>query len=172
MIYADPIEVLKKMPAGTMLFGRASFDGQPMETYFAIKEESRYMKRLGKYPILNIRTGLLQYNGIPLVCVMMQPNGDMDMLYETWFNYNATDGFGQKSFEDLTHQDNIVFWFIDEKGNERKIGIKNSLKDAFSDYVNKIALINPWTMQEFDRARNMLYADYPSPAHLWNTLAL
>jgi len=131
MIYADPIEVLKKMPVGTMLFGRASFDGRTMETYLAIKEEMYYLKRLGKYPVLSIRTGLLEYNRIPLVCVLMRPNGDPDMLYESWFNFHATDGYGKDNFADLTRQDNIVFWFIDERGNDyRKIAIKNSLKDA------------------------------------------
>ena len=168
----DPLEFIKKMSAGTMTLGRASFDGRPMETCFYIKEETHYLKQLGKNPILTIQTGIFEKPNIAIVCFLMRPNGNMDMLYESWFNFHATEGLGKATFADMAGQDNIIFWFVDEKGNDyRKIEIKNSLKETFADYITKIALINPWTMQEFDQARDSLYKDYPRPENLWNKLA-
>ena len=135
----DPLEFIKKMPAGTMVYGRASFDGRPKETYFAIKEEMRYLKQLGKYPVLTIRTGIFETTNMAIVCLLMRPNGNIDMLFESWFNFHATDGMGKATFADMAGQDNIVFWFVDEKGNDyRKIAIRNSLKDTFAGNRDKL----------------------------------
>ena len=76
---------------------------------------------------------------------------------------------GKKSFRDLTKQDNIVFAFYDSFGNEvRKIGIKNNLKEQFQDFIEHIESLDVWSISDFDRERNNLYRDYPTPLDLWN----
>jgi hypothetical protein len=86
-------------------------------------------------------------------------------------NYCGTGGLGEASFRDLYQQDNIILQIIDEKGNDaRKLSIKNSLKNAFSDCINKISGVKSWTMNNFDLARDSLYKDYPKPENLWDSL--
>lgn len=169
----DPIKVLLKMPAGTMIYGRGIFEGNSnYETYFAIKEEPKYIKKLGKYPLLTIRTGLIIRSGVALVPFLMRVNEDVNMLYESWLNYHDTGGYAQKTFQDLTRQDNIPFIFYDSQGNEcRKIGIKNNLKETFQEYIAQIDKLQPWSMQDFDKARNTVYAEFPSPMSLWQSFS-
>jgi hypothetical protein len=168
MINVDPIDALKLMPCESMIYGRASFDGAPFETYFAVKEESRYIKRIPKYnPVLLVRTGLMEYNGIPLVPVLISI--DQDMIYESWFNFHATDG--KTSFADLARQERLIIMFYNEKMEEcRKLAIPNNMRETFGGYINRIALLPEWGMREFDAARDMLYRDYPTVKDLWDGL--
>jgi len=172
MNFIDLIEILKIMPPRNMIYAHAVFEGNgDLETYFAIIEEPRFLKCLGKYPVLTVRTGLLYYNGVCLVPFMMRVDGNNDLLYESWLNYHSVGDIGKKSFRDLTKQDNIVFAFYDSFGNEvRKIGIKNNLKEQFQDFIEHIESLDVWSMSDFDRERNNLYRDYPTPLDLWNAL--
>jgi hypothetical protein len=166
----DPLQYLLTQPAGTMIYARSSFDGAPMETALYIKEEPKYIKRLKYNPVFELRTGAMEYNGIFLVAVLLQPNADIDMLYESWWNYYQPDG-GEIVFRDLVTQDFLRIIFVDEKGNYgKKTGIKNSLKPVFASYIEKIKPFAPWSMEEFNAAKEAVYEKYPSVKLLWDGL--
>lgn len=172
MEYADPLSVLKTLPCGSMLYARAAFLGlSDFATYFAIKEEPRFLKRLSSRPAISVRTGLFYYGGVALVPFMMRAGGDNNMLYESWLNYFASGDAGKKAFDDLATQDEIIFIFYDPQGNEaRKLSIKNSLRAQFRLFIDHIESLGPWTMDDFNRERENLYRDYPTPQDLWNAL--
>ena len=166
----DPLDYLLSRPAGTMVYARSSFDGGPMETALYIKEEPKYIKRLKYNPIFEIRTGAMEFNNVLLVTVLLQPNADNDMLYESWWNFHQKGG-GEKYFMDLSTQESLKILFVDEEGNYgKKTGIRNSLKPVFEDYIERIKKFNPWSMGEFNEAKEEVCRRYPSVRQLWDLL--
>jgi len=170
--YVDPISALKEMPCGSMIYARAVFSGfSDFVTYFAIKEDQRFLRKLGACPVLTVRTGLFFYNGVALVPFMVNINGSDDMLYESWINYFASGDTGKKAFDDLTKQDDIIFIFYDAQCNEkRKISIKNRVRGQFQLFCDIISTLDPWSMEDFNAEREKLYIDYPTPRELWRAL--
>jgi len=165
----DPLEVLLTRPAGTMIYARSSFGG-PMETALYIHEEPKYINRLKYNPIYEVRTGAIEVDGVLLVALMLQPNADGDMLYESWWNYHQPDG-GDKAFADLATQEMLKIIFVDSEGNyKKKSGIRNSLAPVFADYIERIKGFIPWSMKEFDAAKETVCEELPSPRLLWDRL--
>lgn len=166
----NPLQFLFSRPVGTMIYARSSFDGGPMETALYIKEEPKYIRRLKYNPIFEVRTGGFEYNRVFAVTVLLQPNADDDMLYESWWNYHDPD-MGNSAFHDLATQEFLKILFVDGEGNYgKKTRIKNSLKPVFADYIERIKDYAPWSMQEFNAAKEAIYNMYPSVKLLWDAL--
>lgn len=165
MQLADPLEVLRQFPPETMIYGRASYDGGPMETCLYIKEDMRYIKKIKYNPYFSLRTAMYEQGGVALVVVMVQPNGDDDMIYESWWNYHQTGG-GEKYFRDIMSQDRIVIHFIDAATGEIALSkqVKNSLKNAFIGMMSRLMDWPQWTMGDFDAARDTVYKKYRRPS--------
>ena len=46
----------------------------------------------------------------------------------------------------------------------------DQLKDGFKAFMIELLKYPPWSTEDFDRAKEKLYADFPKPVDLWRKL--
>lgn len=156
-------------PPGVMVYDLISFDDGPIEFSFHIKEETNYIFR-HQNPLIEVRMGMMQYKNVYIIPMMVQVNFDEEMMYETMFNYHQTSG-GEPYLHALQQQDNIYLIFYDEKNKEsRRIRIKNQFKQDVQQFTNILKTTEPWSMEDFDRAKEQLYANFPTGMDLWRAI--
>jgi len=155
---------------GTMVYDLVIVDNKETEFVFMVKEETKYINRHKYRPSIQLRTGLLNISGVWIIPFMILINQDFDMLYETVFNYYQTGG-GKKYFDVLKKQEYIDIMFFDEKNeNARNIRINNQLQNEITEYNMRVASIKPWSMNQFDKAKQKMFEKYLRPTDLWNEL--
>jgi hypothetical protein len=178
MILTDPFELIKSMPSGSALYGRAGFQPGEMasspegesainlETCILIREDEKQIRKIPANPIVELRSGIWE-NHICIVVVMIKLAG---LPYETWWNYYAEGDYGKISFDDMIRQAMIPILIYDHRERHRSIGVRNSLQLSFKKYKETIARKPAWGMKEFDAVREIIYASYPTVTKLWETL--
>jgi hypothetical protein len=165
----DPEKIIIQYQPGMAIYTRV-YRPEP-HTDFLIREESSIIKKL-KNPIITIRPGLFIQNGVALVVIMFQIGSHPNQIFETWWNYHQT-GDGKKYFEDMATQDNTAFHLYgDSRQVEKSIQIPNSLKDFFKESIEEIKKLPPWNMQNFDKERETIYQQHPTPSGLWLALLM
>jgi len=163
----NPQDQIKKMPAGSAIYARAEFDESIIsETVFLIREEPRAVKALGENPKIEIRAGIIQEKGVTLVAVILRIGGE---YFETWWNYYQPDGHGQRSFSDMATQERIPILFFTPEMT-RSLAVRNSLAPFFADALRRVQAMPEWSMKDFNAAREVVYAKYPTVTKLWNAL--
>lgn len=163
MIFTDPFELIKTVQPGLMFYGFGGETETNKNLFYLIKEEDKYIKKIGYNPVFQLRVGAFVMNNVIAVCMMMRVNNIEDMTYDSWFNFNAIEG--QKTFDAMISQNKLIFKFYNSSECKRTVVINNSLKS----YFKNIKINHKWTMQEFDTVKNKIYDMY-SPNQLWNCL--
>ncbi len=155
------------MPPGSAVYARGEFDESMIkETMFLIREEPLIVQRFPAGVQVELRTGLFADQGVMLVAVIFRIEGE---YYETWWNYHQTGGVGPQHFSDMTTQARIpILFFTPEMA--RSIAIQNSLAPFFDDAAKRIQRMPAWSMQDFEAARERVYARFPTVTKLWNAL--
>ena len=167
----DPFELIKKIPAGMMLYGLAKEKLEDeMSFIFLIREEPKYIKKLGYSPVFEMRLGLIVQDGVAAVLIMVKINGDSDMLYDGWLNYHAAGTIDGGPLKTLAAQENIIFKFFDKNDCRRTVAIPNRLKDTLREALVEIEKCPAWTMADFDAVKNYIYDKYPSGQGLWSSI--
>lgn len=167
----NPFERYKEIytPPGIMVYDLISVDFGEPEFAFFIKEETPYIFKHPK-PLIEVRMGIMQMKNVLVVPMMVLVNFDSDMLYETMFNYYQTNG-GSMYLKVLKKQDRILLFFCDESNREvRRIRINNNFKSQIQSIEKILQEVSPWTMEEFDKAKETLYEQYPAGEDLWKAL--
>lgn len=155
-------------PPGTMVYTLIEVNGKE-EFSFCIKEEMQYINRY-KHPMIEVRIGILKINNVLIVPMMLMVNNDTDMMYETMFNYYQTSG-GEQFLRALKTQDDIKILFFNERHeNVRSICMNNSLKAGIEEMENYLRKSIPWSMKDFDLAKEELYRQYPTGMDLWKAI--
>ena len=164
---SNPIKTLLKAPPGTGAYALFKDESSGNDvTAFIIKEDTQHINRLPDSVNVDVRAWPFSRFGVFLLVVLLRIEGK---IYETWWNwYNE---FCQKCFLNILSQDKLLFsFYVDDEKPQRTIWISNKLKESFElakDNFQKFKKLKPWTMQEFDIARNELYKEYPNPSSLW-----
>lgn len=167
--YGSTIEYLKDAREGSMGYQKYSEDGFNWRVGFFIKEATKYIKRLGYNPSVEIRMGFRVINGVMLVPLLVRFNMDDDMIYETWLNYHTD--MCKEAFEYLSKQDTINFPFLNENmENLRNIAIKNEIQEEFVEIKQRILSLKPWSTEMYSKAQNELFKKYPSVKELFNAM--
>jgi hypothetical protein len=160
---------LEILPSGLMIYARSKFDLGEFETHLIVKEEEKYLQTLQPKQLFNFHSALIQMNNVSVVVLMMKVENDQDMLYESWWNFYQSQG--KESFINMSIQEKLRILFFNEK-NDLKIKkeINNGLSLAFCEYLNNIRYKSPWTMKDFDKAKEDIYNKYPTPKKLWEAI--
>lgn len=159
--------LMRSSPSGTMAYSRFVADtATGWQTGLFIREDRQHIAALGKSPTVAVRSGMFTEDGVALVAVLVQVGGE---VYETWLNYHQTGG-GQQYFQDLAKQDRLPIIFYGSRRRERSIIIRNPLKDLMASALEVLADAKPWSMSQFDQARERIYAQHPSVHALWRAL--
>lgn len=168
--YTNPEQFISTQAPGLSIYGDwKENEEDPFETAIFIQEENKFINKLSKYPKVHIKAGLIFYENIGLVVVQVLINNNYDMLYEFFINYWQSGG-GKQYFSNLANQDRIMLFFY--RGHERKrnIQVENQLKDGFKSFMIELLKYSPWSTEDFDKAKEKLYADFPKPVDLWRKL--
>jgi hypothetical protein len=167
-VNADPFELVKRLMPGLMIYGRAKEKAEDDWTIiFLIREEEKYIKRLKYNPVLQVRMGLYDVNGVMPVVLMLKAGEDM--LYDGWLNYHSPDG--EENIRCLMRQERLIFQFYDRYECRRTLAAENSIKEIMHDQVEEIKKCRPWSMKAFDRAKERLYEIYPTGQALWENMS-
>lgn len=114
-------------------------------------------------PLIELRCGALDENGVILIAVMVKFSDEM--LYETWFNYHAN----QKECHDMAMQERFpIIFFQPEKA--RTLEINNPFRSAFANANAIIAERPAWSLSQFDAARAEIYKKYAEVSDLWDEI--
>jgi len=160
----DAERVITNAPIGSMIKARVTLAGVA-QTAYLIREDRKRIDRLGESLFVVIRTGLIVERGVHLVPVLLSiENGPP---YECWFNYHQA-GDGRDYFNDLSTQERIPILIYASK-IARRLTVPNYLGPLFANYAAAMPA-QPWTMQAFNAARNLVYARYPEVNDLWDEL--
>lgn len=159
----DAAKWIKTAEPGTMAYARqqTAVDG-PWTTGFLIRERQWRVKGLGRNPDVELRCCAFEQDGVLLVAVLMKVSGE---LYESWFNYYQTTG-GEPYFHDLIEQPTVTFAFFTPEPT-RMLSIKNRVGGFFQQTLERTRQMEPWSMRDFDAAREKVYARYPTVSKLW-----
>lgn len=162
---SDPQDVIMSAHPGTVIYARVDV-GAGMETALFLREESERIQALGPGPRIEIRAALLIEDGVALIPILVRLGPKAKDIFETWLNIHQTGG-GMHYLQDLATQPRILVILYGDHGRERAIESINLLKSTFADILVRVAGLPPWTMREFDQARERVYRRYPTPKELW-----
>lgn len=168
----DPFEMVKQIRPGIMILGNAKERLEDdFSSIFLIREEDKYIKKLGYNPVIQVRMAMFTHNNIPAIFIMVKINNDNNMLYDAWLNYHDSYKENGSNFEGLLRQENLIFQFYNDKELKRTVAIPNKLKEDLNDMVDQIKNIPKWSMKEFDSVKEWIYHKYPNGQILWNSIS-
>lgn len=165
-ILTDIETIMRQAQPGVMAYNRFVADTTGWQTGLYIREDRQHIVALGKSPTVTVRSGMFTEDGVALVAVLVKIGGE---VYEAWLNYHQTGG-GKIYFDDLSKQERLPIIFYGQRRRERAITIRNPLKDIMAAALEVIATMTPWSMSQFDQARERIYAQHPSVHALWRAL--
>jgi hypothetical protein len=162
-----PVDFLLAQPPGAARCARfrAGASGEAM-TVFTIREDKERVSALPREVPIEVRAAAFFRQGIGLVTVMLRIAGK---LYETWLNFHNP--AAHECFSDICRQDKIlVSFYVDRPSPARTLWIASDLGSRFKGVVKRLEAMEPWEMSAFDRAREELYAQFPTPQALWDEM--
>ncbi|OIO37211.1 MAG: hypothetical protein AUJ72_04955 [Candidatus Omnitrophica bacterium CG1_02_46_14] len=166
MILSNLIKLIKSFPPGSALYGRAGESAENLETCILIRENEDQILKIPANPVIELRSGIWPNHVYPVIVMIKLAT----FLYETWWNYYQPQGKGEKYFDDMIRQTMIPILVYDHRQQRRSIGIHNSLASSFKKCREAILRKSPWSMKDFDAAKQKLCDQYPSVATLWEAL--
>lgn len=64
----------------------------------------------------------------------------------------------------------MVLIQVGDRGDTHGRKIRNLMQPSFAAMLDIVRPLKPWTMAEFDAAREVLYRQHPTPKDLWDFL--
>ena len=162
-----PVTTLLESPVSVAGIARFKDESDNVFTSIIIHEDTEHVSRLPKEVPVKARFGFILERNVGLVVVMLLICGE---LYETWWNYHNP--AYHECFNDIIRQEKILLsFYIDSTKPARVLWVPNTLKDVFEMAIEEIQNMEPWTMNDFDVAREILYRKSPDLKELWENLA-
>lgn len=178
-------EFIKVMPVRTAIYYRTvrssglpvdgSADSFGIKTDFVVKDKTSVIRELEQNPPIALVAGLvhdvIKNTPVCSVVVMSQLGSDPANLFEIFFNYYDASGTAPEIFRDLATQDTIAFHMYGDGGEKlRTIVVANKHMNFWKSVSAKIGSMAPWSMADFDVAKDRIYDKYPLPADLFTAL--
>lgn len=168
--YTNALEVLQRLPFGSMIYDVISIDGIVWELSLFVKEDAAHLHLYGQNPKIEIVAGMIEENEVSPVIIILRINSNRELMFETWLNYYAT--LGERALNSLMFQNRIVINLVDGNGYiTRSIAVNNNIKRWIHISLNRIKNRAPWTMSEFDIAKHNICTKYKDIDSLYNKLS-
>lgn len=159
----DPQDLIKQAPPGSCIYATATIDDTRYTALF-IREERIRIAALSNSPVA-IRAGIFNEKAATLVVLIADINNEK---YETWWNFYQPEG--AEPFELMTTQAQFSILFFSATKMEKSISIPTRHAEFFTRAIAEIRDRAPWSMSDFDQARKVVEARYPTVAKLWRAL--
>lgn len=166
----DPLVFLLERPHGSACYSRIQVDGGPWEVAWLLREEAKRVKQLGKEPPVEWRSGLIVQDGVLLIPVLLRVGKvQAENIWETWLNHHQAGAPSPLPL--LAEQERISIHFHDRGIKaERSIQTFSSLQSFFRAALAQMDALPPWSMRQFDAAREVVYRQHPDVMSLWRSL--
>jgi hypothetical protein len=162
-----PEDVIRRAPVGSCIYSLTRLDTSPEEVDFLIREETARIEAWENPPI-ELRSANMDQGGVILVPILARVGED---LYECWVNHYAEEVRFRRVLGTLAIQERLVLHFYGDQGElVRSLRVSNPHRDFFAEAARRCEATAPWTMQEFDTAREAIYRWHPSVSDLWRAL--
>ncbi len=157
--------LLEHSPKGTAGVARFEIDEGPVAA-IVVHEDLEHVLALPEEPTVRTRMGVIDCDAAVVLVMLALVEGK---YYETWWNFYSP---GQLFFQDMARQDRFMLAFVvDDPEPSRVIWFPNNYKSAFAETIEKMKSREPWTMAEFDEAKDALCRRFPSVQALWESLS-
>ena len=169
----DALTLIRSAPAGTALYGREWIDSGASEVAWYLREESARIAALGDGPDIEVRGNVIEYARVLLVPILIRVGEErQENIWETWLNAQQPDNAGIDALGDLAIQPRLVVHFVGDGGQiERSLTRSNPLQSLARDVLARLVRYPEWSMEQFDSARERIYARHPSVMELWRAIA-
>lgn len=155
-----------EQPYGAAIPTLADLDGKPVAALIFREREERIHELTEEEA--EVRAFGIEVSGVPLLVTMVRLG---DQVFESWWNwYNPA---LRPMMEKLFEQEDLTVAFLSDTPNP--VAVKKypwaRVRDSLRPVRTKLETSAPWTMQQFDHARQTVYGAYPTPVQLWQGLA-
>ncbi|MBF0558476.1 MAG: hypothetical protein HQL08_06810 [Nitrospirae bacterium] len=166
---SDPKQFIFNMRPGSVFCAHLY---HPEESVcFLVREKSDTILHNLREPVVTVVSGLFVQNGIGLLTIMFMIGPDINHFFETWIDYHMAENEGERIFNLISTQENIVFHFYgDSLRVEKLVQINNSLGDFFLRAAEQIKKLQPWGSRDFAFEREAICRKYPTCGDRWNAL--
>lgn len=141
----------------------------PTDVAWAFKFPIAELNTIPRDPAIGFRSLVIQMRHVLLVATLIQFAGSRHpTIFETWMNAYNQDHDGLLAMRLLVSQDTIALHLLDEHTIPRRsILLRHECQHFFRRTVTLVESVAPWTMSEFDRARDAVSHHFPTAADLW-----
>lgn len=163
-------EFLIRTPGPLALYLIDDRPDHPLSVSWLVKTDHSTINALGPSPLIEFRLGALQVKNV-LVIVFLIRLQHTEFIFESWINGRNQSQDGLRVIHLLQEQPFLTVHFFNEDTIEqRAIRVDNPSPLFFQQCANQILHGSPWTMEDFDQAKETVNAAYPSRFVLWNAL--
>jgi hypothetical protein len=166
---SNPEQVILHMQPGSAVCAHVY---HPEESViFLVREKSDVIRNKLRDPVITILSGLFVQSGVGLLTMMFMLGPDIKHLFETWIDYHRTGKEGERIFNLMSMQENIIFHLYgDSLKVEKLVQINNSLSDFFLTATEHINKLQSWETIDFAITLEAIYRKYPTPEDRWHAL--
>lgn len=168
---ADPVEYIRNAPIGTVIHG-FSTEQEKIFIDFFIREASSVLNALSERPALEIRAGAVLEEEVLVLITLFRLEKD-GPIYEVFWNYYRQDYQASEGnfFEHMCAEPLLALNFFGDSGEvENVVEVSNSLRPFFREMIQQVVALKPWTLAEFDKAKEAITANYSTPQELWEVM--
>lgn len=166
--------MIRRGPIGVCLYSLSRLDAGAEEVDYLIREETARV-RVWRSPDVEFRPSVIgrkvprpDARIVLLVPILIRVGGE---LYECWVNHWA-DLKTQRVLGTLAIQERLVLHFYGDSGDRlRSLAVSNPHQAFWAEAARQCASSLPWSMPEYDAAREEVYAEYPTVGALWKTMS-
>jgi hypothetical protein len=160
----NSVDWILQTPYSSAAYARFRGSSGKEVTCFIIHEDANHVQRLPKQVSIDVRATLIERSAVGLVVVMLRIEGE---IYETYWNFHRLEL--RRCFQDMSTQEELLVSFlVDSMEPARTIWIPNPLQSGFGPLMEALAVMPPWTMEEFNKAKEELSLEYPTVQALWD----
>ncbi len=162
-------ELINQSLPGTMVQHLYSLNGgEGWLAGLAVREDSATLARLPKRVDIHSRGALIQVEHVHLILLMLQIQGGL--IYETFVSIQHEDS--PEFIARMAAQEAFSILMFDGVGVQpvRAFITPNGFQRLFERIQQEVPRWPAWEFQEFDAAKESLYARYPSVEAVWQAL--
>jgi len=158
-------------PPGTMIYAEIGFGKPEFETTRVIKETPTQIDLISeKTAYIEINSCSLLVENVTLILLLLQINHNSNLTYGGWFDYHRSDT-AKRCLNNLVNQDLLrVLFFNGNPKPVRGFSLKNKLQAGFGLYLQTLNNKAPWSMEDFEFAKNIILGQFPILNALWEAL--
>jgi hypothetical protein len=167
----DSFTLINLTPPGTMIYSGIGFGNPEFETAILIKETPAQLRLFSENTAhIEINSCSILVENVTLILFSLQIDHNPNLTYAVWLDYYLSDT-AKRCLNNLVTQDLLrVLFFNGAPKPVRGFSLKNKLQAGFGLYLQTLNNKAPWSMEDFEYAKNITLGQFPTMNSLWAAL--